>query len=272
MNAVDNSTNAKVQGKDNRRKPHYNKKRGTPKSDPDNQATKGCGTSSTSTPSGKSQDGGSSKDTNEVCQLISQSEDCSPKADGFHSAKGSQHKESPGQQRLEELASEEVKVDSAHQTARDQETATEPVISAQETHIQDEAKDESEAHPGQEPSQIKREKVDRNFGFLFTSDFHGMRERISLAYKRLQEGHTVSIKAFGNEIQYAIRMAEILKMRIHMLFQDTQFISSSQGGNHGERQSQGILIKVSKKSVFSENHAGFQRSKPHYFTGKLTYF
>lgn len=52
-----------------------------------------------------------------------------------------------------------------------------------------------------------------------------MRRKISNAIGMLRDGKEVSIKAFGPDIEKVIRMAEILKSRLGMLHQDTQFIS-----------------------------------------------
>ena len=90
-----------------------------------------------------------------------------------------------------------------------------------------------------------------------------MRRQISFAIFALKQGHTVQISAFGFSVEKAVRMTEILKMRVGMLHQETNIISNRLREEYsGERrESSGIHIKLSRNQL-DTTAVGYQRPKP----------
>jgi hypothetical protein len=92
-----------------------------------------------------------------------------------------------------------------------------------------------------------------------------MRKQISFAIYALKEGKTIQISAFGQNSEKAVRMAEILKLRIGMLHQDTSIFTrkpSPRERDRGEdRDKTGVVIKLSKETL-DKNSVGYQKPKP----------
>lgn len=89
-----------------------------------------------------------------------------------------------------------------------------------------------------------------------------MRKQISFAIYALKEGQTISISGFGINAEKAVRMAEIIKLRIGMLHQETNIITNIVTfSDKRQAESTGILIKLSKKTLDIKS-AGYQKPKP----------
>lgn len=74
-------------------------------------------------------------------------------------------------------------------------------------------------------------------------------------------GETITLVAYGFATEKAVRAAEIVKLRLGNVHQETQLIVRS-GRNQDEREQSGIQIKLSKKPL-NRNSAGYQKPKPY---------
>jgi DNA-binding protein len=89
-----------------------------------------------------------------------------------------------------------------------------------------------------------------------------MRRQISFAISTLKNNQTVTITARGRDTEKAIRIAEILKLRLGMLHQETALMFT-QWVKKGDREAprSGVTIKLSKMPLDQES-IGYQKPKP----------
>lgn len=89
-----------------------------------------------------------------------------------------------------------------------------------------------------------------------------MRKQISFAIFTLKNNETVIITARGRDTEKAIRIAEILKLRLGMLHQETSlmFTHWAKKGDKSAPRS-GVTIKLSKMPLDPES-IGYQKPKP----------
>lgn len=90
-----------------------------------------------------------------------------------------------------------------------------------------------------------------------------MRRQIGFAIYALKNSQTIEISAFGFLVEKAVRMAEIIKLRLGMLHQDTALHRRrTRDANEADsRESTGIVIKLSRNPL-DKNSVGYQKPKP----------
>lgn len=79
---------------------------------------------------------------------------------------------------------------------------------------------EEAAEKAKEDQETERYKIK-------VSDQSSMRRQISFAIFALKDNKAVTISAFGLNVEKAVRMAEIIKLRLGMLHQENNLIISS---------------------------------------------
>ena len=112
------------------------------------------------------------------------------------------------------------------------------------------------------------EEEDQGKYKVVVDEDHSMRRQISFGIASVRTGHTIQILSYGFNVERAVRMAEIIKMRVGMLHQETSLLmgktADSSNGDNANRmrgESSGILIKLSKKPL-DQNAVGYQKPKP----------
>nr|AAM96948.1 macronuclear development protein 2 [Stylonychia lemnae]AAP20880.1 macronuclear development protein 2 [Stylonychia lemnae] len=119
----------------------------------------------------------------------------------------------------------------------------------------DSTKTHSKGDKDEEP--VKRD--DRNLIKIYEDS--SMRKQLSYAIYQLRERQTITLQAFGENISRAVKMAEILKMRLGMLHQENMLLVKFQQRSQPREDMSGILIKLSKLSL-DPKHLGYQKPMP----------
>jgi hypothetical protein len=103
-------------------------------------------------------------------------------------------------------------------------------------------------------------------GVIVITEDSIMRRQISFAIAKLTSNEEITIRAHNQYIPKAIRMAEILKMRVEFLHQENELLTAKQAEAQKsdlDKEQKGNLITIKlSKSQLNKDAIGYQKPKP----------